>query len=48
MIHLETIFWMIVFITVNTIQVIVIYGEEWTNFNYSLCQTKFNDSLGLF
>ena len=37
-----------VFIAVNIIQVIVFYGKESTDFIDNLCQTKFNDWLGLF
>ena len=37
MIHINTIFWLIVFIAVNTIQVIAFYGKESTDFIYNLC-----------
>ena len=37
-----------VFIAVNIIQVIVFYGKESTDFIENLCQTKFNDWLGIF
>ena len=48
MIHLKTIFGLIVFIAINIIQVIVFYEKESTDFIHNLCQTKFNDWLGLF
>ena len=48
MIHFKTIFWRIVFIAINIIQVIVFYGKESTDFIHNLCQTKFNNWLGIF
>ena len=48
MIHLQTIFWLIVFIAVNIIYIIVFYGKESTDFIHNLCQTKLNDWLGIF
>ena len=48
MIHLKTIFWLIVFIAINIIQVILFYEKESTDFIHNLCQTKFNDWLELF
>ena len=48
MIHIKTIFWLIVFIAVNTIQVIAFYGKESIDFIYNLCHSKFNDWLGIF
>ena len=44
----KIIFWLTVFIAINIIQVIVFYGKESTDFIHYLCQTKFNDWLGLF
>ena len=41
-------FWLIVFLAINIIQVIVFYGKESTDFIHNLCQTKFNNWLGLF
>ena len=41
-------FWLIVFIAINIIQAIVFYGKESTDFIHNLCQTKFNDWVGLF
>ena len=37
-----------VFIAVNIIQVIAFYGKESTDFIDNVCQTKFNDWLGIF
>ena len=37
MIHLKTIFDLIVFIEINIIQVIVFYGKESTDFIHNLC-----------
>ena len=37
-----------VFIAINIIQDVVLDGKESTDFIHNLCQTKFNDQLGLF
>ena len=37
-----------VFIAINIIQDVVLDGKESTDFIHNLCQTKFNDRLGLF
>ena len=37
-----------VFMAINIIQISVFYLKESTDFAHNLCQTKFNDSLGLF
>ena len=43
MIHLKTIFDLIVFIEINIIQVIVFYGKESTDVIHNLCRSKSND-----
>ena len=48
MVHFKTIFKEIVFIVINIIQNVVCYGKESADFIHNLCQTKFNDWLGLF
>ena len=37
-----------VFIAINMIQDVVLDGKGSTDFIHNLCQTKFNDRLGLF
>ena len=45
---LKDYFWLIVSIAVNITQVIAFYGKASTDFIHNLCQTKFNDWLGIF